>query len=261
MDFTKKPFKWLMVVIGLAIVFALVTFGFYQMVKSDNESSQGRTTTLTAEGKVTVIPDIAKISFSIALENTSIEKLTNENNLKMQMVIDYLKSAGIKEKDIKTTNYSLYPVYEEKCFNDHSGFRKCNSELTKYKLDQVIEVTIRDFAKIDTIISKVAELGINNVSNLAFSVEDIEKVQNEAKIQAIQKIMERANDISNATKVRFGRIINIAENYNNYAYNKQIGYDTNVARLESSMALVAPAPIEAGSKDITATVSITFEIK
>ena len=29
------------------------------------------------------------------------------------MVIDYLKSAGIKEKDIKTTNYSLYPVYEE----------------------------------------------------------------------------------------------------------------------------------------------------
>ena len=73
--------------------------------------------------------------------------------------------------------------------------------------------------------------------------------------------MERANDISNATKVRFGRIINIAENYNNYAYNKQIGYDTNVARLESSMALVAPAPIEAGSKDITATVSITFEIK
>ena len=124
-----------MVVIGLAIVFALVTFGFYQMVKSDNESSQGRTTTLTAEGKVTVIPDIAKISFSIALEHTSIEKLTNENNLKMQTVIDYLNSAGIKEKDIKTTNYSWYRVYEEKCFNDHSGFRKCNSELTKYKLD------------------------------------------------------------------------------------------------------------------------------
>ncbi|MFA5229988.1 MAG: SIMPL domain-containing protein [Candidatus Paceibacterota bacterium] len=261
MDFAKKPFKWLVIAVGLAVIFALVTFGFYQMVKSDNESSQGRTTTLTAEGKVTVIPDIAKISFSIALENVSIEKLTNENNLKMQTVIDYLKSVDIKEKDIKTTNYSLYPVYEEKCFNDHSGFRKCNSELTKYKLDQVIEVTIRDFAKIDTIIGKVAELGVNNVSNLAFSVEDMEKVQNEAKIQAIQKIMERANDISNATKVRFGRIINIAENYNSYAYGKQIGYDTSAYRLESSIAPVSPAPIEAGSKDITATVSITFEIK
>jgi hypothetical protein len=259
MDFTKKPFRILTILIGIAVVFALVTFGIYQMVKSDNESSQGRTTTLSAEGKVTVIPDIAKINFSISLENVSIEKLTNENNLKMQTVIDYLKSVNIKEKDIKTTNYSLYPVYEEKCFNDNSGFRRCNSVLVKYKLDQVIEVTIRDFAKLDSIVGKVAELGVNNISNITFSVEDMEKVQNEAKIQAIKKIMERAGDISNATKVKFGRIINIAENYNNYGAYRD--YSVSSMKVASEAAMVAPAPIEAGSKDVTATVSITFEIK
>lgn len=260
MNFTKAPFRCLAILVGIAVIFALVTFGFYQMVKSENEASQGRTTTLSAEGKVSVIPDIAKISFSIILENTSIEKLTNENNQKMQEVIDYLKSVNIKEKDIKTTNYSLYPVYEEKCFNDNSGFRRCNSVLVKYKLDQVIEVTIRDFAKIDAIVGKVAELGVNNISNLAFSVEDMEKVQNEAKIQAIKKIMERANDISKATNVKFGRIINIAENF--YGGYREYSVSSMKVANDSAMGMpVAPAPIEAGSKDVTATVSITFEIK
>jgi len=259
MDFTKSPFKYLAILIGIAIIFALVTFGFYQMVKSDNESSQGRTTMLSAEGKVTVIPDIAKINFSIILENTSIEKLTNDNNFKMQTVIDYLKSVNIKEKDIRTANYSLQPVYEEKCFNDNSGYRRCNSVLVKYKLDQIVEVIIRDFSKLDGIVAKVAELGVNNISNLTFSVEDMEKVQNEAKIQAIQKIMDRANDISKATKVKFGRIINIAENYNYYGGYRESGVFSN--KVDSSIQTIAPAPIEAGSKDITATVSITFEIK
>jgi len=259
MDFTKSPFKYLAILIGIAIIFALVTFGFYQMVKSDNESSQGSTTMLSAEGKVTVIPDIAKINFSIILENTSIEKLTNDNNFKMQTVIDYLKSVNIKEKDIRTANYSLQPVYEEKCFNDNSGYRRCNSVLVKYKLDQIVEVIIRDFSKLDGIVAKVAELGVNNISNLTFSVEDMEKVQNEAKIQAIQKIMDRANDISKATKVKFGRIINIAENYNYYGGYRESGVFSN--KVDSSIQTIAPAPIEAGSKDITATVSITFEIK
>lgn len=259
MNFTKPPFRCIAILLSVAIMFALVSFGFYQMVKSENEASQGRTTTLSAEGKVTVIPDIAKISFSVILENTSIEKLTNESNLKMQKVIDFLKSVNIKEKDIKTTNYSLYPVYEEKCFNDNTGFRKCNSVLIKYKLDQNVEVIIRDFTKIDAIVGKVAEFGVNNISNLSFAIEDAEKVQNEAKIQAIKKITDRANEISKATNVKFGRIINISENYNSYG-----GYRYDAV---SSMKAVAPgmevaaAPIEAGSKDVTATVSITFELK
>lgn len=258
MNFTKKPFNILIICIGVAVIFALVTFGFYQLVKSDNESSQGRTTTLSAEGKVTVIPDVAKVNFSISLENVSIEKLTNENNLKMQTVIDYLKSVNIKEKDIKTTNYTLYPVYEQKCFDDNSGFKRCNSILSKYKLDHEVTITIRDFTKIDTIVGKITELGVNNISNISFSIEDVEKVQNEAKIQAIQKIMQRANDISNATKVRFGRITNISENFYG-GYNRD--YAVSSMKLESATGAIAPAPIEAGSKDVTATVSITFEIK
>jgi len=259
MDITKKPFKILTIFLGIAIIFALISFGLYQMVKSENEASQGRTTTLSAEGKVTVIPDIAKISFSISLENVSIEKLTNENNQKMQKVIDFLKSVNIKEKDIKTTNYSLYPVYEQKCTESTPGFKRCNSVLAKYKLDQNVEVIIRDFTKIDSIVSKVTELGVNNISNLTFTIEDAEKIQNEAKIQAIKKITDRANEIAKATNVKFGRIMNISENYNSYG-----GYRYDAVSSMKSVASgmeIAPAPIEAGSKDVTATVSITFELK
>lgn len=260
MDFTKPPFRCLAIFVGIAIIFALATFGVYQIVKSQNEASQGRTTTLSAEGKVNVIPDVAKVNFSIILENESIEELTNESNLTMQTVVDYLKSVNVAEKDIKTTTYSLRPVYEEKCFNDYSGYRRCNSELSKYKLNQVVEVTIRDFTTIDSIISKATELGVNNVSNLDFSVEDVEKVKNEAKIQAINKIMERAEDISKATGVKLGKIVNISESFYGGYVERQ---PANEMKLYSDTAAmgVASAPIEVGSEDVTANVSITFRIK
>lgn len=260
MNFSKSPFKHLAIFVGIAIIFALVGFGSYQFNKIRNENSQGRTITLSAEGKVTTIPDIAKIGFEVSLENKSIETLTNENNKKMQAIIDFLKENKIEEKDIKTIYYNLNPVYEQKCYLDVSQMHRCDNVLSRYSLNQKIEVTIRDFTIIDTIVSKVTELGANNISNLSFQVEDMEDVLNEAKIDAINKIMARSQEISKNSNVKFGRILNVSENGYYQPYMSSMKMDAAVVS-GRGIAEMAPAPIEAGSKDITANVSITFELR
>lgn len=258
MNFTKQPFKLLTIFIGLSIIFALVGFGSYQFNKIRNENSQGRTMTLSAEGKINVIPDISRINFEVSLENKSIETLTNENNSKMQEIIDYLKSINIDEKDIKTTNYDLFPIYEQKCYLDVSNYHRCDNVLSRYKLNQKIEVIIRDFTKIDGLISEVSQLGVTNISNLAFEVEDMEKVLNEAKIDAINKITIRASEIEKNSKIKFGRIISVSENNYYMPYRS----DMKVALpMASAVPESISAPIEPGAKDITANISITFEIR
>ncbi len=259
MNFTKSPFKHLAILIGVAIIFALVGFGAYQFNKITNENSQGRNITLSAEGKVTTIPDIAKIGFEVSLENKSIEALTNENNKKMQAIIDFLKENKIDAKDIKTTFYNLNPVYEQKCYLDVSQMHRCDSVLSRYSLNQRVEVTIRDFTIIDTLVAEVTKLGANNISNLRFEIEDAEKALNEAKIDAINKIMARAQEISKNSTVRFGRIINVSENSYYQPYSSLIQKDSMA--MSARGVELAPAPIEAGSKDVTANVSITFELR
>ncbi len=254
----SKLANFSILVIALSLVFALIGFGAYQFNKVNQANIQGRTMTLTAEGKVNVMPDIAKINFEVSLENESIEELTNENNQKMQSIIDYLKSLNINEKDIKTVYYNLMPIYEQKCYFDVSSYHRCDNILARYKLNQRIEVIIRDFNIIDELITEVSELGVTNISNLSFEVEDLEKVQNEAKIDAINKITVRAQEISKNTNVKFGRIINISEG--GYFYPM---YDARMSLESMPMASkeAAKAPIEPGTKDVTSQISITFEIR
>ena len=65
----SKLANFSILVIALSLVFALIGFGAYQFNKVNQANIQGRTMTLTAEGKVNVMPDIAKINFEVSLEN------------------------------------------------------------------------------------------------------------------------------------------------------------------------------------------------
>src|SRR4030042_2540396 len=79
--------------------------------KYTNSLMPARTVSVSAEGKVTVSPDIAKLSFSVVSEGKNPETLAESNNKKMNAAIDFVKSKGIEEKDVKTTDYNLSPRY------------------------------------------------------------------------------------------------------------------------------------------------------
>ena len=264
----KKVFYALGAVLAVCLIFALIGWGSLKFVETKNEYSQNRTITLSSTGKVTIVPDIAKVSFEIFNEGLKVDQISNDNNKAMQGVIDYLKKQGIEAKDIKTTQYSITPTYTQKCNYDtgvssSSGMaptiypeRTCNSKISGYKITQGVEVKIRDFTKIDAIVGQLTTLGVNQMSGVSFSIDDSELVQNQAKVEAINQIKAKARILSASTGIRLGRIISISES-NNYAY-----YDSTVS-YGTAMKSAAPvaAPIEPGSQEVSQTVFITYEIK
>ncbi|MEK7209689.1 MAG: SIMPL domain-containing protein, partial [Patescibacteria group bacterium] len=75
------------------------------------EHTEPRTVTVSAEGKVTVIPDTTRINISVVTDGKTADEVQQRNTETMNKVLEYVKGTGVEAKDIKTTFYNLYPRY------------------------------------------------------------------------------------------------------------------------------------------------------
>ncbi|MDP3185203.1 MAG: SIMPL domain-containing protein, partial [Anaerolineales bacterium] len=75
-----------------------------------------RVMTVTGAGQVTLTPDIAYVYLGVRTENDNVAQAVSENNGKAQAVMDALEHAGVATKDIRTTNFNVWPSdqYDEK---------------------------------------------------------------------------------------------------------------------------------------------------
>lgn len=204
---------------------------------------------VSGEGKVYVIPDLATIDLSIVNEGKDIQDIIKNNTEAMNGLIADIKGLGIEEKDIKTIQYNLAPQYN---WTEGRG-----QVFIGYKLTNTILVTIRDFAKIGNVLSKADAKGVNSIGGISFSVEDPEKAQQEARMQAIKKAKQKAEDIAKASGIKLGKLINIQDSYTPRYYDAYKG-----AVAPSGLGGSAPAPeIQSGQQEIDSTVILIYRVK
>ena len=98
---------------------------------------------MSGTGKVVVSPDIADLRLGVSVTKPTVKAARAQAADAMTKVIAALKKLGIADKDIKTTNLSLQPVYT---YPNNGGTPK----LTGYTLSNTVAVTIRDLDKIGT---------------------------------------------------------------------------------------------------------------
>jgi len=178
-----------------------------------------------------------------------------ENNQKMQKVIDFVKKQGVADKDVQTTNYSLNPQYDYTwCRKSKDDTRYCSPKIIGYELTQSVEVKIRDFDKINTIIGGLSDAGANQISNISFSLDEPEDYKNQARIEALKKIEKRAQLLSKETSLKLGKIVSVLESEVYPVYR-----ETMKATAEAPSSV--PAPIETGTQEITVTLTVSYEIK
>lgn len=209
-----------------------------------------KTITVSAEGKVTVSPDIAKLSFSVVSQGINPKTLADNNNKKMNAAIDFAKSKGIEEKDIKTTDYNLSPRYE---YDEKTK----KTFISGYTLTQTILVKIRDLNKVAEILAGLPALGINQISSISFDIDDQEKYLSEARNQAFDKVKEKAMAMTEKNGVKLGQVINFYE-YQPISYYPQTKAAMGMGREEAAPVL---PQIQPGSQEVTVQVSVTYEIK
>jgi len=248
-------------VAAILLVFAYAAISYVNSYSQSIEPSAFRSFTVSGEGKITAIPDVAQFTFSIITEGgKDIAKLQKENTEKGNKIIGFIKSQGVEDKDIKTQNYNLEPRYQYfNCYQPMDGKSKScpPPEIVGYTIRQTVSIKVRDFFKIGDILAGAIENGANSVSQLSFEIDDIDKIKNQAREEAIKKAKEKAESIAKAGDFRLGKLLSIEEE----GFAPTPYYLKNM-ELSPMDAGGLPSPtIEPGSQEVTVNIVLKYEIK
>lgn len=223
--------------------------------------SAANTISVNGEGEVFAVPDLATFSVTIQEEALEVQEAQEVATEKANAIIEYLRDAGIEERDIKTTDYNVYPQYDWMEGAQSNGFPTPGRQVLRgYQVSQTISVKVRDTEEAGTILSGVGSRGASNVSGLSFTIDDEDELKREARGMAIEDAQEKAEELADQLGVRLVRIVSFYENEG--GYSPVAMYARGGVAMDMAVAESAPAPqLPVGENKIVSNVNVTYEIR
>lgn len=231
-----------------ALVFIYSKFGPGLPINSTSFVKQD-TLTVSGEGKVSVIPDTAIVNLGITKSATNVKTAQSEANKVINDTIAATKNLGIESKDIKTSNYTIYPQYDYQ-----SGI----SRITNYQVNASLTITVRDLNKLNTVIDTATASGANTISGINLTVDESKQktLLQEARVNAISEAKAKATSLAQAANISLGRIVNIMETPQTM-YNPQF----KMRSADMGGGGAADTNIQPGSTDISTSVTLFYETR
>ncbi len=230
---------------GTVLLAVLSLFLLVSINQTLNTAATTNTVSFTGEGKVTAKPDVAVLDLAIVTQAATSKEAQDQNSQKSKTLTDFLKKQGIEDKDIKTTSYNIYPQY----LYPINGKPTING----YQVNESIQVKIRDLDKTNKILDGVVSAGVNQINNLQITIDNPEKLKDEARQKAIDDAKAKANALKDQLGIRLGRIINFTES--------GTGVPPPIIYAKEGIGGGGGPSIPTGENEITTSVTITYQIK
>jgi len=203
---------------------------------------------VTDEATVTVKPDQAEINIGVVTQAPTAQAAAAQNAQKQDAVISELRKLLGAGADIKTISYSLNPNYR---YPKDGG----QPTIAGYNASNIVQVKTTNLAQVGNVIDLATGSGANNIQALRFTLKDETVARTQALRDASTKARAKAEAIASALGLRIQRILHVEE-----------GGPTvrpvieSIAGLASMRSQQAPTPVESGSIDVRATITLTVEI-
>lgn len=163
---------------------------------------------VSGTGEASVAPDMAIINLTVARNAETAEKALADNNSAMNQVLAALKTAGIADKDLQTSNFSIYPQYQQ---NEPKNGRVDPPKIIGYEVQNGVTVKIRDLKALGGIIDQSVKLGVNQGGQITFTNDDPSAARTEARKKAVAEAMDKARTLAEAAGVKVGKVVDISE--------------------------------------------------
>jgi len=118
-------------------------------------------------------------------------------------MIEALRDFGIDAKDIRTTNFSIWP---QERYDPLTGTP--TGEKT-YVVDNTVYVTVRDLDKLGDLLDTVIAAGANTVNNVQFDVANKDAALKAARADAVKDAQAKAKELAEASGLTLGEIQSI----------------------------------------------------
>lgn len=215
--------------------------------RADDDSPR-RSVTVTGQGEVKARPDMATISAGVVSEAATAREALDANTAAMGKMIAALKGDGFEAKDIRTSSFSVSPVYTQ------PKERNERPRIDGYRVTNSLTVTVRDLGRLGATLDRVVSLGANQGGNIHFAFADPGALETQARKAAMADAKTRAELYATAAGARLGKVMTITET--GHAPPRPYA-----ARALAAEAAAAPVPVEPGEQAVSASVSVTWELE
>lgn len=207
--------------------------------------SQTREPSVRASGEAAVSakPDEARIQIGVVTPAQTAEAAAAENANQTTAVLTELRKNMAAGSELRTVNYSIAPQYRY----PQPG---ASPVVDGYVANNTVEVTTRDLASVGKLIDVASKNGANTIHSIDFTVRDDRASRAQALREATQNARADAEAMVSGVGAKLGRLLSIesSESPRRPIMQMQMG------------AAMRNTPIEPGSVDLHASVTVSFEI-
>ncbi|MBV8562153.1 MAG: SIMPL domain-containing protein [Actinobacteria bacterium] len=230
--------KKILILSGALLVAAAIA-GIAQphFARSATAAAGDRTITVSGNGVSTTVPDRASFQFGVTTNARDAKAALAQNASDAAAVIAALKAAGIPASDIQTSGVSLSPQTSPD-----------GTSVIGYTASNTVTAAM-PIEKAGTVVDAAVNAGANNVYGPSLTVSDQSSLYQDALKKAFADAKGKAQALAAAAGVQLGAVESIDE-----------GDNAPIALPMAAKAADGSTPIEPGTQQIQASVSVTFSV-
>ena len=205
--------------------------------------------TVFGTGRASVTPD--RFSFNVGVQTVAmtVEDAVAENNRRVAAVIAALKKAGAQDRDIQTSQFTIYPQ------QDYQQGKM--PRIIGYQVSNNITVRSEKVNEAGRLLGIAVGAGVNHSSGINFEVSDPARGRDQGLRAAFNDARAKAQLLAAASGRTLGPAIVITEGTQHTPPPIAVGRAAAMeARLEAS-----DVPVESGQQQVTYTVTVTFALR
>ncbi|HVM38581.1 MAG TPA: SIMPL domain-containing protein [Sphingomicrobium sp.] len=206
--------------------------------------------TVSATGRADSRPDEARLQLGVQSLAASAGEASRLNREKMDRVTSALGRLGVRPDDLQTRNLSLQRI-------DYGP------ERGRFRADNVLEVKLRDMARVGEAVTVATESGANVLSGPELRVSDRETANRSAYAAAYRAARSRAEAYAEAAGLKIGRVLSIHDGGEGYApppYARPVSMDA-VAQTAAPPPPPVSSPFNPGINTTEVRVRVDFALR
>ena len=205
---------------------------------------------VTGQAEATMVPDMALLQLTVMREATTAREALDANSRAMAEVIAAMSSAGVADKDLQTSNFSIQPRYTyPKPRNENPPM------LVGYVVRNSLQVKVRDLGNLGTLLDRSVSLGVNEGGNVQFTNDDPTAALAEARARAVKDALTRARTMADAAGVELGELLQLSEQS-----HAPVPQNFHMERAMAADAVAGAVPVMAGENSYRVTVQASYAI-
>jgi hypothetical protein len=254
--FTHRAFQLAMARVALSLTL-ITAVGFSASSVFAQTVPPQNTVTTQGHGEVKVRPDSLSVSVSVESKNANLASARDENNRKMQSIVNALKGLNIPNMKLETQSINVYPIqgeYQKGKLPKTIGYQVTNNmnvTITGASADMLGDYGSR-------IVDTALNAGANNVGGLNFFLTEVVGPRTHALELAVQDARHNADAMAKAANITLTGVYSMegSPQFNNYPRPMPMFAMKAEAAAAPDMA---QTPVETGETTITSDVTVRYK--